>query len=233
MAAFADANPILPVYRGELQCRSLGVDVQVFDEDGNAVVGAEGRAGLHQAVSLDAARLLERPRRRALPRGLLRALPERLVPRRLVRAHRARHDDRLRPLGRDPQPGRRAHRHCRDLRARSRRSTRSTSRWRSASSGRPTRPPTRAWCCSSSCAPGSGSMQRSRSASASRSATTPRRATCRRRSCRCEDIPRTKNGKVVELAVRAVVNNMPVGNTDALANPEALELFRDLPELQA
>ena len=48
-----------------------------------------------------------------------------------------------------------------------------------------------------------------------------------------EDIPRTKNGKVVELAVRAVVNNMPVANTDALANPEALELFKDLPELQA
>ena len=47
------------------------------------------------------------------------------------------------------------------------------------------------------------------------------------------DIPRTKNGKVVELAVRSVVHGMPAGNTDALANPEALELFRDLPELQA
>ena len=45
------------------------------------------------------------------------------------------------------------------------------------------------------------------------------------------DIPRTKNGKVVELAVRSAVHGMPVGNTDALANPEALELFRDLPEL--
>jgi acetoacetyl-CoA synthetase len=45
------------------------------------------------------------------------------------------------------------------------------------------------------------------------------------------DIPRTKNGKVVELAVKAVVHGMPVANTDALANPEALELFKDLPEL--
>ena len=45
------------------------------------------------------------------------------------------------------------------------------------------------------------------------------------------DIPRTKNGKVVELAVKAAVHGMPVENTDALANPEALELFRDLPEL--
>ena len=47
------------------------------------------------------------------------------------------------------------------------------------------------------------------------------------------DIPRTKNGKVVELAVKAVVHGMPVDNTDALANPEALELFRNLPELSA
>ena len=47
------------------------------------------------------------------------------------------------------------------------------------------------------------------------------------------DIPRTKNGKVVELAVRAVVHGMPVANTDALANPEALELFKDLPELSS
>jgi acetoacetyl-CoA synthetase len=47
------------------------------------------------------------------------------------------------------------------------------------------------------------------------------------------DIPRTKNGKVVELAVKAVVHNMPVANSDALANPEALELFRDLVELSA
>ena len=45
------------------------------------------------------------------------------------------------------------------------------------------------------------------------------------------DIPRTKNGKVVELAVRSVVHGMPVAHTDALANPEALELFKDLPEL--
>jgi len=45
------------------------------------------------------------------------------------------------------------------------------------------------------------------------------------------DIPRTKNNKVVELAVKAVVHDMPVANTEALANPEALELYRDLPEL--
>jgi len=46
------------------------------------------------------------------------------------------------------------------------------------------------------------------------------------------DIPRTISGKIVELAVRNVVHGRPVKNTDALANPAALELFRDLPELQ-
>ncbi|VVM42992.1 acetoacetate--CoA ligase [Pseudomonas fluorescens] len=45
------------------------------------------------------------------------------------------------------------------------------------------------------------------------------------------DIPRTISGKVVELAVRNVVQGEPVKNTDALANPEALEQFRNRPEL--
>jgi acetoacetyl-CoA synthetase len=46
------------------------------------------------------------------------------------------------------------------------------------------------------------------------------------------DIPRTKSGKLVELAVRAVVHGEPVKNVEALANPEALEQFRDRPELR-
>lgn len=45
------------------------------------------------------------------------------------------------------------------------------------------------------------------------------------------DIPRTISGKVVELAVRNVVHGEAVKNTDALANPEALEQFRDRVEL--
>jgi len=45
------------------------------------------------------------------------------------------------------------------------------------------------------------------------------------------DIPRTISGKITELAVREVIHGRPVKNRDALANPEALELFRDLPEL--
>jgi len=45
------------------------------------------------------------------------------------------------------------------------------------------------------------------------------------------DIPRTISGKIVELAVRNVVHGLEVSNVDALANPESLDLYRDLPEL--
>ncbi len=45
------------------------------------------------------------------------------------------------------------------------------------------------------------------------------------------DIPRTKSGKIVELAVRDVVHGRQVKNVEALANPEALENFRQRPEL--
>jgi acetoacetyl-CoA synthetase len=46
------------------------------------------------------------------------------------------------------------------------------------------------------------------------------------------EIPRTRSGKITELAVRAVLHGEPVANIEALANPEALELYRNLPELE-
>jgi len=64
-----------------------------------------------------------------------------------------------------------------------------------------------------------------------RANTTPRHVPAR--VCQVADIPRTKSGKIVELAVRNVVHGLPVKNQEALANPEALALFRDRPELQA
>jgi len=59
--------------------------------------------------------------------------------------------------------------------------------------------------------------------------TTPRHVPAR--IVAVSDIPRTKSGKIVELAVRDVVHGEPVRNIEALANPEALGLFRDRPEL--
>ena len=46
------------------------------------------------------------------------------------------------------------------------------------------------------------------------------------------DIPRTISGKIVEIAVKKVVHGRSVKNTDALANPEALESFKDIPQLK-
>ena len=63
-----------------------------------------------------------------------------------------------------------------------------------------------------------------------RANTTPRHVPAK--ILQVEDIPRTISGKIVELAVRNVVHDQPVANTDALANPEALEHFRNRQELR-
>jgi acetoacetyl-CoA synthetase len=64
-----------------------------------------------------------------------------------------------------------------------------------------------------------------------RANTTPRHVPAR--IVQVADIPRTKSGKIVELAVRNVVHGRPVKNLEALANPEALALYRDRPELES
>ena len=46
------------------------------------------------------------------------------------------------------------------------------------------------------------------------------------------DIPRTRSGKITELAVRDVIQGRPIKNTEALANPEALEEYKNRPELE-
>lgn len=63
-----------------------------------------------------------------------------------------------------------------------------------------------------------------------RSHTTPRHVPAR--VIQVSDIPRTISGKIVELAVRKVVHGEVVKNTDALKNPEALDLYKNLPELE-
>ncbi len=67
--------------------------------------------------------------------------------------------------------------------------------------------------------------------SAIRADTTPRHVPAK--IIQVADIPRTISGKIVELAVRNIVHGKPVKNTDALANPEALQLYANLPELKS
>jgi len=64
-----------------------------------------------------------------------------------------------------------------------------------------------------------------------RTNTTPRHVPAR--IVHVPDIPRTKSNKIVELAVRNVVHGRPVKNIEALANPEALDHFRNRPELMS
>lgn len=47
------------------------------------------------------------------------------------------------------------------------------------------------------------------------------------------DLPHTRSGKLVELAVREIIHGRPVQNREALANPESLEFFANLPELSS
>ena len=63
-----------------------------------------------------------------------------------------------------------------------------------------------------------------------RANTTPRHVPAR--IVQVTDIPRTKSGKIVELAVRDVVHGREIRNAEALANPEALDQFRNRPELR-
>ena len=64
-----------------------------------------------------------------------------------------------------------------------------------------------------------------------RAHTTPRHVPAR--IVQVADIPRTRSGKIAELAVRQIVHHLPVKNTEALANPEALDLYQDLAVLRS
>ena len=70
---------------------------------------------------------------------------------------------------------------------------------------------------------------RTRIRTAVRTAASPRHVPAR--IVAVPDLPRTRSNKLAELAVRETVHGRPVGNLEALANPEALDHVRDLPEL--
>jgi acetoacetyl-CoA synthetase len=64
-----------------------------------------------------------------------------------------------------------------------------------------------------------------------RASTTPRHVPAK--VLQVADVPRTKSGKIVELAVRNVVHGRPIKNKEALANPDALALYANRPELNS
>jgi acetoacetyl-CoA synthetase len=232
MAAFADANAILPVYRGELQCRSLGLAVEVFDEQANVVVGQKGelvctrpfpsmplgfwndRGGekYHAAYFAkypnvwchgDWCELTERGTMIVYGRSDATLDPGGV---RIGTAEIYGQVDKIPEVEESVAIGQ---------------------LW-------PPENPTDTRVVlfvklRDGFALDAALEERIRRQIAEH--TTKRHVPAK--IVQVADIPRTKNNKVVELAVKAVVHGIPVGNTDALANPEALELYRDLPELRS
>ena len=230
MAAFADANAVLPVYRGEIQCRSLGMAVEVFDEDGNSVVGkkgelvctrpfpsmplgfwGEGGAERYHAAYFerfpnvwchgDWCELTERGTMIVYGRSDATLNPGGI---RIGTAEIYRQVEKIDEVEESVAIGQ---------------------LWP------PDRPTDTRVVLFVRLRPGftlDASLQ-DKIRARIKSNTTPRHVPAK--IIQVPDIPRTKNNKVVELAVKAVVHGMPVEHTDALANPEALELFKDLREL--
>jgi acetoacetyl-CoA synthetase len=230
MAAFADANPILPVWRGELQCRSLGMKVEVWDEHGRALVGQKGELVCTRSFP-------------SMPVGFWNDA----VGKRYHDAYFARY------------PNVWCHGDYCELTARGSMIVYGRSDATLNPGGvrigtaeiygqvekidaieeavaigqlwPPEQPTDTRVVLFVKLRAGlvlDAELQ-DRIRRQIREHTTPRHVPAR--IVQVPDIPRTKNNKVVELAVKAMVHGMPVTHTDALANPEVLELFRNMPEL--
>jgi acetoacetyl-CoA synthetase len=231
MAGFADANPVLPVYRGEMQCRSLGLAVEVYDEDGRAVVGKKGELVCTKPFpSMPLGFWNDRGGEKyhaayfaKFPNVWCHGDWSELTERGTMIVY-GRSDATLNPGGvrigtaeiygqveKVPEVE------------------------ESVAIGQlwpPANPTDTRVVLFVKLREGlrldAALEERIRRQIADH--TTKRHVPAK--IVQVADIPRTKNNKVVELAVKSVVHGMPVAHTDALANPEALELFRDLPELQ-
>jgi len=230
LSAFADANPILPVYRGEIQCRSLGMAVQVFNEAGEPVVGEKGELVCTRPVPSMPLGFWNDRGGEKYRSAYYEKFPNvwthgdwcELTERGTMIVY-GRSDATLNPGG------------VRIGTAEIYRQVETIDEVEeSIAIGQlwpPDKPTDTRVVLFVRLRPGFAIDEKlvEKIKGRIRDNTTPRHVPAK--IIQVPDIPRTKNGKVVELAVKSVVHGMPVGNTDALANPEALELFRDLPAL--
>ena len=225
-SCFVLGNPTVPVYRGEIQCRGFGMNVQVFDDDGNAVIGAKGELVCTNAFPSMPIYFWNDPDGAKYRAGYFERFPSiwchgdymELTPRGTAVIY-GRSDATLNPGG---------------VRIGTAEIYRQVEQLdevvESLVIGQDWDNDVRVVL-----------FVRLRDGLALDDAlarkirdrirvnTTPRHVPAK--IVQVADIPRTKSGKIVELAVRNVVHGNPVKNLDALANPEALEQFRDRPEL--
>jgi acetoacetyl-CoA synthetase len=226
VSCFALGSPLLPVYRGELQCRGLGMNVQVFDDDGRPVQGQQGELVCTAPFPSMPVGFWNDPDGSKYRAAYFERFPNVwchgdyaiLTPRgglvilgrsdavlnpggvRIGTAEIYRQVEKLEEVLESLAVGQDWDKDVRVvLFVRLR--------------------------------PGltlDGALEE-KIRDVIRNNTTPRHVPAR--IVAVPDIPRTISGKIVELAVRNVIHGRPVKNTDALANPEALEHFRGLPEL--
>ncbi|MEK6210373.1 MAG: acetoacetate--CoA ligase [Pseudomonadota bacterium] len=225
-SCFVLGNPTAPVYRGEIQCRGFGMNVQVFDDDGNAVIGAKGELVCTAPFPSMPIYFWNDPDGAKYRAGYFERFPDtwchgdymELTPRGTAIIY-GRSDATLNPGG---------------VRIGTAEIYRQVEQLdevvESLVIGQDWDNNVRVVL-----------FVRLRDGLALDDAltkkirdqirvnTTPRHVPAK--IVQVGDIPRTKSGKIVELAVRNVVHGNPVKNLEALANPEALEQFRNRPEL--
>jgi acetoacetyl-CoA synthetase len=230
MGCFADANSILPVWRGELQCRSLGMKVEVWDEDGRALVGQKGELVCTRPFPSMPVGFWNDAGGKRYHEAYFARYPNvwchgdycELTTRGTMIVY-GRSDATLNPggvrIGTAEIYGQ---------------VEKIDAVEESVAIGQlwpPEQPSDTRVVLFVKLRPGLvlDAALEERIRRQIREHTTARHVPAR--IVQVPDIPRTKNGKVVELAVKAMVHGMPVTHTDALANPEVLALFRNMPEL--
>ena len=229
ISCFALGNPLLPVYRGELQCRGLGMKVEIFTPEGRSVREQKGElvcTAPFPSMPIGFWNDVGGSKYRA---AYFERFPN--VWHHGDYAELTAHDGIV-IYGRSDamlEPRRRAHRHGRDLPHR--RAIRGDRREHRRRPGMGRRHAHRACSCACSPAPRSTAELERRVREAIKNRASPRHVPAK--ILAVADIPRTMNGKIVELAVRETIHGRPVGNRDALANPQALDYFVDRPELKA
>ena len=117
-SAIVSGCPMLPVYRGEIAGRCLGVDTAAYDVDGNEVVGELGELVIRQPMPSMPVQFWNDAGGERYRGVVLRHVPGRLAPGRLGAVLRAGHVRHHRPLRRDAQPRRCPDGHERALRGR-------------------------------------------------------------------------------------------------------------------
>ena len=227
VSCFVLGNPALPVYRGEIQCRGFGLDVQVFDDDGKPVVGEKGELVCTAPFPSMPVRFWNDPDGAKYRAAYFERFPGiwchgdymELTPRgtsiiygrsdatlnpggvRIGTAEIYRQVEQLHEVVESLVIGQDWDN---DVRVVLFVRLRENAQLNDALVARI-----------------KDQIRRN---------TTPRHVPAR--ILQVTDIPRTKSGKIVELAVRNIVHGRPVKNIEALANPEALEHYRDRAELR-